>query len=301
MRLDQLGIVVLNYNSFDLTTQCIDGILKYYQDRIKTVVVDNQSNDQSFNLLNEKYSGWHNIHILLTEYNGGYSYGNNIGLQYLIQNYNDIEYLAIINPDVKIISNDVFETLLKRLEQDDRLAGISPLMMIDNKIKPNRWAIKNPKYINNFLSSFAFLAPVNPLIYRSYEVDPETLVAYVDVIPGSFFVMKKDIFIQIGLLDENNFLYGEEIIIGKKIKDKEYKLGLSFEDFFIHNHNSTCTSLPANFSQMKFSIRSHLYFNHSYQNKFWGIIDSLLLILFIPLKLLEIIIIYCNKRLKVSK
>jgi len=279
MSLDYLGIVVLNYNSFSLTTQCIDSILKYYRERIKIVIVDNQSNDQSFKLLNENYAGWPNIHILQTEYNGGYSY----------------------KPDVVIMSNDIFETLLKRLEQDDRLAGISPLMMIGNKLKPNRWAIKNPKYIYHFISSFVFLTPVDPLLYRSYETDTESLVAYVDVIPGSFFIMKKDIFVQIGLLDENNFLYGEEIIIGKKIKDEEYKLGLSFEEFYIHHHNSTCDSLIANFSQLKFSIRSHLYFNRFYQNKFWGIIDSLLLILFMPLKVLEIIIIYCIKRSKVSK
>ncbi|KPK84759.1 MAG: hypothetical protein AMS27_09140 [Bacteroides sp. SM23_62_1] len=301
MSLDYLGIVVLNYNSFSLTTQCIDSILKYYRERIKIVIVDNQSNDQSFKLLNENYAGWPNIHILQTEYNGGYSYGNNVGMRYLIQNYDEIEYLAIINPDVVIMSNDIFETLLKRLEQDDRLAGISPLMMIGNKLKPNRWAIKNPKYIYHFISSFVFLTPVDPLLYRSYETDTESLVAYVDVIPGSFFIMKKDIFVQIGLLDENNFLYGEEIIIGKKIKDEEYKLGLSFEEFYIHHHNSTCDSLIANFSQLKFSIRSHLYFNRFYQNKFWGIIDSLLLILFMPLKVLEIIIIYCIKRSKVSK
>ncbi|UCG28692.1 MAG: hypothetical protein JSV24_04860, partial [Bacteroidales bacterium] len=229
-----------------------------------------------------------------------YSYGNNIGLQYLIQNYQEIEFLAIINPDVKILSDDVFETLLKRLEQDDRLAGISPLMIVGNKLKPDRWAIKNPRYIHNFLSSYAVLAPVNPLLYRSYEIDPLTLVSYVDVIPGSFFIMKKDVFIQIGLLDENNFLYGEEIIIGKKMRDKELKLGLSFETFYTHKHTGACTSLVACFRHFRFSMRSHLYFNFTCQNKFWGMIDSMLLILFSPMKLLEIITIYYVKRTKTS-
>lgn len=73
MSLNHLGIVVLNYNAFDLTKQCIDSILMHYRDRIRIVIVDNQSDDQSFTRLEESYVDRSNVHVILTEYNGGYS------------------------------------------------------------------------------------------------------------------------------------------------------------------------------------------------------------------------------------
>ncbi len=300
MNCRKLGIVILNYNSFELVSKCIESITKYYDNTIKIVIVDNQSSDDSYKLLIENYSNCPSISILLSESNKGYSHGNNIGLKYLINNYCDLEYFAVLNPDVFIIDGNIFQNLIAKLQEDDSLAGISPLMIVNNEIKPNRWAIKNPRYINNFLSSYAILRSVNPLIYKSYKIQPASLVAYVDVIPGSFYIIKKDVFIQIGLLDENVFLYGEEIIIGRKIKNIKYKLGISFGDFYIHNHSFEDNSLKGRLIHLKLSLKSHLYFNHRYNNIFWGTIDSILLIIFLPLKALEIILIHWLLRIKRS-
>jgi len=300
MNYRKLGIVILNYNSFELVSKCIESITKYYDKTIKIVIVDNQSSDDSYKLLKENYSSHPSISILLSEYNKGYSYGNNIGLKYLINNYCDLEYFAVLNPDVFILDGNIFQNLIARLQEDDSLAGISPLMIVNNEIKPNRWAIKNPRYINNFLSSYAILRSINPLIYKSYTIRSNSLVAYVDVIPGSFYIMKKDVFIQIGLLDENVFLYGEEIIIGRKVKNIKYKLGISFRDFYMHNHSPEDISFKRRLIHLKLSLKSHLYFNFTYNNIFWGTIDSILLIIFLPLKALEIILIHWLLRIKRS-
>lgn len=296
--LDKLGIVILNYNSYDFVSRCVNSISNFYAKAIRIVIVDNRSSDKSPGLLKEKFSDWPNIDLLVTERNGGYSYGNNFGLKHILANYDHIEFMAVINPDVEIIDGNIFQHLLMMLKKDFSLAGISPLMIVDGAIKPNRWAFKVPRHIQLFISSFIFLRSSNPLLYKSYNIHPDSLISYVEAIPGSFYIMKKDVFIKVNLLDEKVFLYGEEIILGKKIMNENYKLGISFKDYYLHNQNNNYYSLWKKIVHLKHSHKSHIYFNSRYNSIFWGTLDSLLLMIFLPIKLSEIILIHLYLQLR---
>jgi len=290
--LDKLGIVILNYNSFALVSKCIDSIAGFYAKSVRIVIVDNRSSDDSPSLLKKKFSDWPNIDLVTTKSNGGYSYGNNFGFNHIIANYDNIEFMAIINPDVEIIDGNIFQNLLMRLQKDDSLAGISPLMIVDGAIKPNRWAVKVPRHIQLFLSSLIVFRSFNPLLYRSYNIQPNSLVAYVEAVPGSFFIIKRDILTKVKLLDEKVFLYGEEIILGKKIMKENYRLGISFRDYYLHNQINNAYPLRKRIIQLNHSHRSHIYYNFRYNNLFWGLMDTVLLMIFLPVKILEIIFIH---------
>jgi len=298
MDLSKLGLVVLNYNSHQMTARCINSILHYYYAAIQTVIVDNHSSDGSFKVLTETFNGYPNVKVIRSDLNGGYSYGNNLGFRYLIENHSTIEYLAVINPDVKIIDGHIFQNLITALETDGSLAGISPLMIVNGYLKPERCAIRLPRYINNFLSSFVLLRKVNPLLYRSFNINPDTVVAYVDVIPGSFLIMKKDVFVSMNLFDENVFLYGEEIITAKKVKNENLRLGLSFKDLYVHDHPVPKSSLIDELRHLKYSIKSHIYFNSVYNNLFWGTLDTSLVMIFLPMRIFELLVIHSYFRNK---
>jgi len=294
----KLGLVILNYNSYQHTIRCVNSILYHYGKEITIVIVDNHSSGIDLTILTETYSSHPEIVILETGFNGGYSSGNNIGLKYLAGNYPEIEYLGVINPDVIILDNRIFQNLIERLHEDENLAGITPLMIINNTIKPERWAYKLPRHIDNFLSSLIILKWINPSVYRSFIIDKDTMVAYVDVIPGSFLIIKKDIFMRINLFDEKIFLYGEEIILGMKIKRERLKLGLSFRDHYIHYHPNSKGNIRNDLFHLKCSLKSHFYFNSNYKNIFWGTLDSILQIVFLPLRVLEIIIVFLHSEIK---
>jgi len=298
MNLSKLGIVILNYNTYIVVIQCIRSILKYYGQNIKIIVVDNKSSNESLSILSDHYKTDHNIEVISSYYNGGYSYGNNIGINYLVKNFPEIKYLAIINPDTTIIDGYIFQDLISSLDNDDSLAGIAPLMIINGYLKPERWAIRMPRYINNFLSSFVCLKSLNPLLYKTYEINPDNLVAYVDVLPGSFFIMKKDIFFQIGLFNEKIFLYGEEIVIANKIKKENLKLGLLFSSYYVHNHQTSKKNIIQEVKHLSYSTKSHLYYNKNCNTRFWGTIDTLLLLLFLPLRAVEIFTIHLLIKMK---
>ena len=89
-----------------------------------------------------------------------------------------------------------------------------------------------------FLCSELLKRVYNPIKYEMFS-NPSQLdlgIYYVDTLPGSCFVVRSTVFKEIGLLDEATFLYCEEQILAKKIKDLGLTNAISIKDSFIHNH-----------------------------------------------------------------
>ena len=80
------GIVILNYNDAGSTQKLVDSIIGYSL-IWHIAVVDNCSTDGSLKLLGEKYSDNKKVSVISSGKNGGYSYGNNFGARYLIDQY----------------------------------------------------------------------------------------------------------------------------------------------------------------------------------------------------------------------
>ena len=67
------------------------------------IVVDNRSKNESESILNDKYHENSKVDFIVSDINGGYSYGNNYGAKYALNKYNS-EYIIVANPDV-ILAN----------------------------------------------------------------------------------------------------------------------------------------------------------------------------------------------------
>ena len=93
----KIGMVILNYNDSE-TVKAYYQLIKQYQSIDHIVIVDNASSDGSFDKLKGLAGG--NIDVIQTNLNNGYSYGNNYGAWYLMNNYH-IDILFFSNPDVE--------------------------------------------------------------------------------------------------------------------------------------------------------------------------------------------------------
>ena len=111
------GIVILNYNSHDLTVGLANKVAKMNSvDHV--CVVDNCSKD------NFEGDFTHpKIHFIKNQKNSGYSAGNNVGLRYLVEE-KGCDYVFVTNPDV-IFENDTIETMVAEMEKNARLALVS--------------------------------------------------------------------------------------------------------------------------------------------------------------------------------
>lgn len=115
------AFLILNYNTYNETVCCvksIENLKKEPEDEIKIVIVDNDSTDQSLNSLRELYKEKEYIYIIHSNYNGGFSSGNNIGYKYINDNLN-CDFLLMINSDIEFRQNNIFNIIKKIYAETD--------------------------------------------------------------------------------------------------------------------------------------------------------------------------------------
>lgn len=99
----KIGVVILNYNSAEYTVDCIASLLKCVNsDDFFIIVVDNKSTDNSVEYINNAYSD-SDICFIQSGRNGGFSFGNNIGIRRAIDEQCD--YIMLINEDTEVSPN----------------------------------------------------------------------------------------------------------------------------------------------------------------------------------------------------
>ena len=227
------AVIVLNYNDYETTQKFIDThIGSPYIDAL--VVVDNNSTDESFYKLqcnrNEKCS------VIKTNKNGGYAYGNNFGANYAITQYNP-EMIIIANPDT-LISDAAFKKVLSIYDCKED-AAICSCIMSSSACFHTLSAWKQPTYfdcciacINGLKNMFRW-----HLEYKDRYFKPNgNPIKEVDVIAGSFFCIKSNIFKEVNGFDDRTFLYYEEAILSYRVKNKGYKNYLATDVSYLHEH-----------------------------------------------------------------
>ena len=250
------AIVILNYNDYSTTYDMLERI-KDYKSLDLIVVVDNNSQDDSYNKL--KVFESNKINIIKTDKNLGYANGNNFGLKYL-ENKN-IDYVVISNPDVYFKDNDIIKLKID-LEKND-ISLIAPI--VDENGKESRgW--KLPKFREDLISNINYFHKYGDklLSYKDSYYSKEFV--NVDVVSGCFFMIKYNDFKKIDFFDSNTFLYYEENILGSKLKSKNYK---SYIDTSIKVNHMLSVSVDKSFNSLKkykMLKDSQLYYEKTYNH-----------------------------------
>jgi len=261
------AIVVLNYNNYKLTQSSVDKLLNYIDDNL-VVIVDNNSSNESYSVLNDHFTDYKNVEVIRNSENKGYAAGNNFGMLYIKDKRPDIEYYVIMNPDVEIDDKTLMDSLMFHLENDRSIACISPLMLFNKVLDLQNcfWSIPdNISIYSNWLTLDVKRKEKNKLIYNHSKV------SYVDVVPGSFFMIRKKFFEEIGQLDENTFLYNEEIILAWMVREHGYKNAVVIDKYYHHNHQKgERKSLKVKLNGLKMANSSRRYLCSKYYNKKCG-------------------------------
>lgn len=292
-----LGVVILNYKNYELTINAVNNVIKNIQEVKKIVIVDNDSKNNSFEILKKTFEKNLKIDVILSNQNGGYAKGNNIGIKKMEDE--EIKFIIIMNPDVELYDSNIVKDCIKILEKNQKIAAVSPMMVLNNKINYKSVAWKIPKNFDDILTSNIVLNKLyNPLKYNDFEIkiNGELCYSEVDVIPGSFFVIKYDVFRKIGFFDENTFLYCEERILGKRLKDLGMTQSIILNRFFLHNHNHKVKNYKFIKYHLTKLLEAKIYYNLKYNGRIGKFIAIILKVIH-PLNLfLSSIIILKNKK-----
>ncbi len=202
----RLSVVFLNYNTRDLTRQALNSVLAAAEGlEVEIFVVDNASVDGSADMVAEEFP---QVKLICNAANVGFAAGNNVALRQVIG-----EYALLINTDT-IVRRDALRTMVEFLDAHPE-AGACGCKILDpdgTLQLDSRRGFPTPLAAFCKMSGLSRFFPKHPLIahYHMTYLDPEQ-TAEVEVLSGSCMMVRKAAMDQVGLLDEDYFMYGEDI------------------------------------------------------------------------------------------
>ena len=214
----QLSIIIVNYNTRDLTYHCITSLKEKTQGlSYEIIVIDNASQDQSIEFLQQQFP---DVTIYASNENLGFGRANNIGAE-LAKG----EILLLLNSDTIIIDNSI-KTLYDHLTTHPNTAVCGGLLLnADGSVGFS--ADRQLSLTNYFRAFIPFL--------RSIPFEPNsTSVSEVDYIVGADMMVKKEIFFKAGKFDPDFFLYCEETELCYRIRKLNYNIQLVPSAKIIH-------------------------------------------------------------------
>lgn len=210
-----LTIILVNYNTKDLTLQCLDSIYRWIPKLLtfEVVVVDNASVDGSVSAIRNTY---HDICIIENKKNLGFGAANNIG----VQKSKPSRYILFLNTDT-IINVDIFTPIISLFKDDDKVSAVSPFIVYPD-YTPQVTYGKYPS-IYSFIFSFLKLKFLFKNYWDSrlsyYNAIRPNHIKFVDHIVGVSMFVRKSVFNKLGGFDTDFFLYFEETELCFRMKN----------------------------------------------------------------------------------
>lgn len=249
-----VAFVILNYKDYDGCIQTCEEALKN-EIVNNVIIVDNCSNDGSFEKLSKHYIDKANVYVLQSKYNGGYSSGYNLGFRYAKKLGADYAFLC--NTDV-IINTELLYECIQYLKSNEKCGAVSGKM--HDKMGNEQLSAWNfPEYWNDVLFCFRNLR--KKVLPRRIDYIQETGdLQTVDSLAGSFTCYRIKALESAGYYDENIFLYNEENAIGKRLRSVGYSLVRLNNIYYIHAHKkSRSEKLPLKFLIKRASSAVYLH------------------------------------------
>lgn len=251
-------LVVVNYNDSQLTKKYVNIICKYNSIE-HIVVVDNSSTDNSFKELQDIKSI--KVDVIQTVKNGGYGYGNNFGIKYLINRYKS-KYILITNPDVTYEEDVVIQCENYLISHSDEKCAVCAPHMLDSRLQPLNCAWNVPGWIKYTCFSLVIIGKFFNLEYISCETNENVKC---DCVAGSMLMINVQSFIDVGMYDENIFLFCEETMMGIKYKEKGYHSYVLANVEFVHAHSASIKkSITSRVQRQEVMWKSRLYVLNKY-------------------------------------
>jgi len=225
----KLSIIIVNYNVKHFLEQCLISVFNAITNiETEVFVVDNNSVDGSSAMIKEKYPS---VSLIENKKNHGFSFANNQAMRIAKG-----QYILLINPDT-VVEEDCFEKCISFMDSNPD-AGALGAKMIDGKgrfLPESKRALPTPSVSFYKIFGLSRLFPKSKRFARYHlgHLDNDT-INEIEILPGAFMFMRKETLDKTGLLDEDYFMYGEDIDLSYRIINAGYKNYYFPETTIIH-------------------------------------------------------------------
>jgi len=242
----KITVILVNYNSYSDTLECVHSLKQIDYCKFDIVIVDNGSGDKGLlekdTYLNETTT------ILYSKNNGGFSYGNNVGIKYALDKGAD--YVLLLNNDT-IVEPD-FLTKLLDCAQKKGACGI---------VTGQSRYYSRPDEINFRGGKFNYKLGTPEYVDPHVEEEVREDITFAT---GCLLLIPKSTIIKVGFLDESFFMYGEDTDYCMRVLQAGLKI--YYCDDAVIYHKISASSGECSDFKTYYILRNSLYIIKQYGN-----------------------------------
>lgn len=211
-----LSVVIVNYQTFELTRNTINSIFEYdYPFSYEIFVVDNASGDDSLARLQDYFKD--KVKFIASSENNGFAAGNNQALRLATG-----RYVLLLNSDT-IVWENTLESIYDYMENHPDVGASGCRVLLENGDLDKACKRSFPNVKNSFFRLFHIPTSSKD---DNYNLDnlPDDEIYEIDCLTGAFMFIRSEALDEVGLLDETFFMYGEDIDLCYRIKGAGWKI-----------------------------------------------------------------------------
>jgi GT2 family glycosyltransferase len=221
-----LSICIVSYNTNDLLRQCLESIYRTIKGiSFEIFVVDNASTDGTVDMIKNNFP---DVQLIANKKNIGFAAANN-------QAINDSKgrYTLLLNPDT-VVLNTTLDKLVEFMDSHPEAGVVGPQIL--NSDRTFQFSYDEGMSLefffrvlifNRFISLFTFLIPIKKIknyFTNSRDMESPTKIKEVGRVRGCCLLVRHEVIDQIGLMDEQFFMYAEEVDWEYRMKSAGWKI-----------------------------------------------------------------------------
>ena len=251
-----ISVVIVSWNAKNFLEECLRSLADAPTSRkTEIIVVDNASSDGSPEMVETNFP---RVKLIKSDQNLGFAKANNVGIR-----ESTGRYVSLINSDVKVLSN-CLDPLVDYLEQHPDVGNVGPKIL--NRDRTLQSSCRRfPTLWNNFCEA----SGLSKVFRGSRLFSSEHMVFFphdreldVDVLVGCFWMVRKDTFEEVGLLDEDFFIYAEDVDWCRRCWDAGWRIAFFPGTQAIHYRGGSSANDPARFAAEQRRAVLHYWEKH---------------------------------------
>ncbi|OPH56732.1 glycosyl transferase family 2 [Paenibacillus ferrarius] len=257
-----LSIIVLNYKTRDLTLACIQSVFSSSTSyKYEIILIDNASSDGIIQAINEQYP---QVVTIANTDNVGFSKANNQGIRVAKG-----RYVLLLNSDT-IVQPDTLDTMVHFMDENPSVgASGCKIVLPDGSLdKACKRGFPTPSASFYYAFGFSKLFPKKPRFnqYQLGYLNPDDEYP-IDSLVGAFMLIRREAIEQVGMLDEEFFMYGEDIDWCYRIKQAGWVNYYYPRTHIVHHKGASSRRKPFKIIY-EFHRAMILFHNKHYRHKY---------------------------------
>lgn len=234
----EVAVVIVNYRSPKLVADCVASLRRQqFTFGYEVIIVDNASGDHSVDILRKTVP---DVKIIASPDNDGFGSGVNKGIA-----ATTARYILVLNPDTEFVDT-ALERALQVFDEDDKLAVVG----LDLHYPDGTRQFSGRRFysLSDVIMRRTLLKAIPPFSIRNRQ----HLMAkywnkrffYTDWVLGTGFVARRDALNEIGGMDDDFFMYMEDVDLCWRLWDQGWRVAVAVNAILIHHHQRDSAQSP---------------------------------------------------------